>query len=207
MPRMTGTGGGRRAVERVAETHRIQRELAQVVVEAQRCMQEAMPRREGVWLEPLRRAVLRLEAAMADVVAAAAGLTRREVEVYRLEREGYGAEGIGERLMIQPGTVRTHLKRLHGKLVAAGLRVPHVRSSRDSHDDRTGRSGDEEAEGRYRRRGVAISVASREKYPNRETQTQACPVYAPVERQAGPGGLGCRGGPDRGEGEGLGWAG
>jgi DNA-binding NarL/FixJ family response regulator len=73
---------------------------------------------------------------MADLFAAAAGLTRREVEVYRLERAGYGAEGISARLMIQPGTVRTHLKRLHAKLVAAELRVPNARYQKGQRDER-----------------------------------------------------------------------
>lgn len=148
MNRKTGSGSGRRVAWSTTEARRIQQGLARVIAEAQRSMREAVKGSNEGWLEHLRREVLRVEAAVADLFASVAGLTRREVEVYRLEREGYGAEGIGERLMIQPGTVRTHLKRLHGKLVAAGLRVPNARSSPNSRDNRTGRSGDEEAEGR-----------------------------------------------------------
>src|SRR5262245_21700080 len=46
----------------------------------------------AVRMEAARRVVLWLEAPRADMLGEVAGLTRREVEVYWLEREGFGAD-------------------------------------------------------------------------------------------------------------------
>ena len=46
----------------------------------------------------------------------AASITQRELEVLQLVRDGYSNRQIGLKLCIAPGTVKTHLAHIYGKL-------------------------------------------------------------------------------------------
>jgi len=64
-------------------------------------------------------------------------LTAREIQVCELLCEGLPNKGVAERLRISPGTVQSHLKRIHlklgthsrGETVATFLRSSHVRGT------------------------------------------------------------------------------
>jgi DNA-binding CsgD family transcriptional regulator len=61
--------------------------------------------------------------------AAEHGLTRREVEVLRLVAEGRSDREVAAALFIGPGTVRTHLRSVFGKL-DVGSRTAAVAAAR-----------------------------------------------------------------------------
>lgn len=116
-----GTRGARAAKGERRRERRADARLMELMLASRGRMVGLLSAPREVWSRPdhLWAVVSAAEELGGYVLAAPARLTLREVDVFGLQRAGYGSVAIAEKLHIARDTVKTHLKRAGAKVAAA----------------------------------------------------------------------------------------